>query len=139
MTNLNLYSMPLIRYDTGDLGFAQTSERCSCGRGLSRLDRVEGRVVDTIKLRDGDTFSPYSFICRLETLEGLERFHILQDSYDHITVSVQSAPGASTRLEQDIRGIVKGIVSDRLDVTITKRETLHQSRNGKFRTVQSLV
>ncbi len=54
MTNLNLYSMPLIRYDSGDVGVAQPTERCRCGRGLSRLDRVEGRVVDTIKLRSGE-------------------------------------------------------------------------------------
>lgn len=139
MTNLNLYSMPLIRYDSGDLAVAQPTERCSCGRGLSRLVRVEGRVVDTIKLRSGETFSPYSFICQLETLEGLQRFHILQDTYEHITVSVQTAPGARTRLEQDIRRIVYGIVGDRLDVTLQDLETPQVEGNGKFRAVQSLV
>jgi phenylacetate-CoA ligase len=139
MTNLHLYSMPLIRYDTGDLGIAHSTERCSCGRGLSRLSRVEGRVVDTIKLRNGDTFSPYSFICKLETLEGLQRFHILQDTYDHITVSVQSAPDARERLDQDIRQIVNGIVGDRLDVTFANLDKLHLRGSRKFRAVQSLV
>lgn len=139
MTNLNLYSMPLIRYDSGDLAVAQPAERCSCGRGLSRLKRVEGRVVDTIKLRSGETFSPYSFICQLETLKGLERFHILQESYDHITVSVQSPPDARERLDQDIRRIVKGIVGDRLEVTLRELESSHAEENGKFRAVQSLV
>jgi phenylacetate-CoA ligase len=139
MTNLNLYSMPLIRYDSGDLAVPQPTEACICGRGLSRLIRVEGRVVDTIKLRSGETFSPYSFICQLETLEGLQRFHILQDTYEHITVSVQTTPGARARLEQDIRRIVYGIVGDRLDVTLQDLETSQVEGNGKFRAVQSLV
>lgn len=139
MTNLNLYSMPLIRYETGDLGVEQPAERCVCGRGLSRLGRVEGRVVDTIKLRSGETFSPYAFICKLETLDGLQRFHVLQDSYDHITVSVQTAPGAHVHIEQEIRRIVQGIVGSQLDVTISQLETLYPEENGKFRAVQSLV
>ena len=139
MTNLNLYSMPLIRYDSGDVGIAQPTERCRCGRGLSRLDRVEGRVVDTIKLRNGETFSPYAFICKLETLEGLQRFHILQDTYDHITVAFQSAHDDRARLDQVIRGIVNGIVGERLDVTLVNLDTLSPQGNGKFRAVQSLV
>ena len=139
MTNLNLYSMPLIRYDSCDVGVAQSTERCSCGRSLSRLNRVEGRVVDTIKLRSGETFSPYAFICKLETLEGLQCFHVLQDTYDHITVSIQSTPGARVRLDQDIRRIVHEIVGDRLGLTINKLETLSTQENGKFRAVQSLV
>ena len=139
MTNLNLYSMPLIRYETGDLGITQSTERCVCRRGLSRLVRVEGRVVDTIKLRTGETFSPYSFICKLETLVGLQRFHILQDTYDHITVSVQSAPGDRARLDQEIHRIVNGIVGTKLNVTLHHLETLPPQENGKFRAVQSLV
>jgi len=139
MTNLNLYSMPLIRYDSGDVGIPQPTERCRCGRGLSRLNRVEGRVVDTIKLRSGETFSPYAFICKLETLEGLQCFHVLQDKYDHITVSVQSAHGARARLDQDIRRIVYEIVGDRLNVTIINLETMPLHGNGKFHAVQSLV
>lgn len=139
MTNLNLYSMPLIRYDTGDLGIRQPAADCQCGRGLSRLERVEGRVVDMIKLSNGETFSPYSFICRLETLQGLQRFHILQDTSDHITVCFQSAPGERARLDQDIRRIVTGIVGERLDVTVTGLDTLDADGNGKFRAVRSLV
>jgi len=139
MTNLNLYSMPLIRYDSGDLAALQAAEPCVCGRGLSRLERVEGRVVDTIKLRSGASISPYSFICQLEILEGLERFQILQDTYDHIRVSIQSAPGAQAHLDRDIRKIVQGIVGTQLDVTFQYHETLPSEGNGKFRAVQSLV
>lgn len=139
MTNLNLYSMPLIRYDSGDLGIMQTTTRCICGRGLSRLSRVEGRVVDTIKLRTGETISPYSFICKLELLEGLQRFHVLQDTYDHLTVSVQSAPGARAHVDQEVQRIVRGIVGDRLEVTLRETASLQPEGNRKFRAVQSLV
>lgn len=139
MTNLNLYSMPLIRYDTGDLGIARPDGRCSCGRGLSRLGRVEGRVVDTIKLPGGEMLSPYSFICRLEIVEGLQRFQIVQYTYDNITVFIKALPEARSRVEQDVRRICQGIVGDRVGVTVADLEDGRPQEMAKFRAVQSLV
>jgi phenylacetate-CoA ligase len=52
VTDLHNYGAPFIRYVNGDLAVASAPERCSCGRGLNRLERVEGRQVDT--LRDGE-------------------------------------------------------------------------------------
>lgn len=51
ITDLHNYGAPFLRYVTGDLAIACTTERCACGRSLSRLERVEGRTADT--LRDG--------------------------------------------------------------------------------------
>jgi phenylacetate-CoA ligase len=52
VTDLHNYGAPFIRYVNGDLAAAVPAGRCACGRALSRLQRVEGRVTDT--LRDGE-------------------------------------------------------------------------------------
>jgi phenylacetate-CoA ligase len=52
VTDLHNYGMPFIRYANGDVATAGRSGRCACGRGLQKLERIEGRRADT--LRDGN-------------------------------------------------------------------------------------
>jgi len=48
-TTLTKEGFPLIRYRTGDLGTLAT-EPCACGRTLTRMSRVHGRIDDLIIL-----------------------------------------------------------------------------------------
>ncbi|MBU1667494.1 phenylacetate--CoA ligase family protein [bacterium] len=48
-TTLMEYSMPLIRYDTGDIGIL-SDEKCSCSIERPLLKELKGRVTDTLKL-----------------------------------------------------------------------------------------
>ena len=51
ITDLHNFGAPFIRYLNGDSAVARAARRCACGRSLIKLERVEGRTVDT--LRDG--------------------------------------------------------------------------------------
>lgn len=51
-TQLNCLAQPLIRYRLGDLA-ARLPSRCSCGRGLGLLSRVQGRTRHVIRMPDG--------------------------------------------------------------------------------------
>ena len=139
MTNLELYSMPLIRFDSGDLGVEGPAETCTCGRNLARLERVEGRVIDCIKLPDGESLSPYRFICQLETLPGIRRFQVVQDADTHLTISVDAAPEARVSLDREIPAILQGLVGSRLAFTIDYSDAIAGTDGGKFRAVRSLV
>src|SRR5262249_7606927 len=55
ITDLHNYGMPLIRYVNGDVAVAGSHRTCACGRGLSKIERVEGRRADTIVDREGNT------------------------------------------------------------------------------------
>jgi phenylacetate-CoA ligase len=54
ITDLHNYGMPMIRYVNGDVAIFAGDERCSCGRGLRRLERVDGRRADTMRDREGN-------------------------------------------------------------------------------------
>lgn len=54
ITDLHNYGMPMIRYVNGDVAVLAPEERCACGRGLARIDRVDGRRADTMIDRDGN-------------------------------------------------------------------------------------
>jgi phenylacetate-CoA ligase len=53
VTDLHNYAMPFIRYANGDLGTLRARQVCSCGRGLRKLARVDGRRADTMRAKDG--------------------------------------------------------------------------------------
>lgn len=59
-TGLYNYSMPLIRYRTSDIG-SYTEDKCSCGRGLSIMKSLEGRISDMIITPNGKTISGAAF------------------------------------------------------------------------------
>jgi len=54
VTDLHNYGMPMIRYVNGDVARLAAAERCACGRGLARLDRVDGRRAHTLFDREGN-------------------------------------------------------------------------------------
>ena len=51
VTDLHNYGMPMIRYVNGDVALAASNDRCPCGRGLARLERVDGRRAHTVRQR----------------------------------------------------------------------------------------
>jgi len=61
VTDLHNYGMPFIRYLTGDLATLEEPRRCSCGRALTRLRSVEGRVTETLHDASGRAVSGLFF------------------------------------------------------------------------------
>ncbi len=76
ITDLHNLACPMIRYITGDLAIARDDTPCSCGRAMSRLGPIEGRVTET--LRDG----------RGNPVGGLV-FNILFGVMDHVARKFQ--------------------------------------------------
>ncbi|HWZ87481.1 MAG TPA: hypothetical protein VNW92_01490, partial [Polyangiaceae bacterium] len=54
VTDLHNYGMPMIRYVNGDVALLASRDRCPCGRGLARLERVDGRRADTLFDKGGN-------------------------------------------------------------------------------------
>jgi phenylacetate-CoA ligase len=89
VTNLNNWGMPFIRYSIGDEGSWGDESPCSCGRSSPRLEKVEGRIVDRFRTRDGRAswagFAGDGYSSLLAQPE-IKQFQIIQESYDKITV-----------------------------------------------------
>ena len=133
MTNLELHSMPFIRFDTGDLAVAGPMTRCRCGRTLRRLRRIEGRSVDCLRLRGGGTISPYRITLALEHVPGLLRYQVVQDSWDTFTVRFESGEAVS---EAAVRSALAGVVGPDAHVRIERTESLDPPPGRKFRVIQ---
>ncbi len=81
VTDLHNFSMPLIRYEIGDLAEVGHTP-CSCGRGLKVLNKIMGRYRNIFLREDGTSFWPLINEPRLRGIAPVKQFQIVQQQYD---------------------------------------------------------
>jgi len=139
MTNLDLISMPFIRFDTGDIGIPGKSGPCPCGRGFSLLERVDGRLVDCLQLKNGRRISPYKLTCELEKLQGMERYQVIQEDYGTFTVKVETGKRGITVRDDEIHKIMHSVLGNEIKVVVQKNVNIEPTSGRKFRVIESEV
>lgn len=137
ITNLNLRSMPFIRYDTGDLVRLGRRKKCSCGRGLSLIEKIEGRIVDCIKLKNGQTVSPYMLTCEIEKLHAIVGYQVIQKDYDEFMVKVEFRKGESMSSIEEIDKCIRSIIGEDVRINIKRYATVTPKPGQKFRVIES--
>jgi phenylacetate-CoA ligase len=154
-TNLDLYAMPLIRFDSGDIGSSLESGICTCRTSLDSLDRVEGRVVDTVSLKDGRQLSPYRFTCEMEKISSIKRYKVIQVDLYHFRVEAEITDAYDAgigekkemhslkrdvkNIKMQIKVIMLGILGKDIDVSVEILEKIPHVAGRKFRAVESAV
>jgi phenylacetate-CoA ligase len=79
VTDLHNYGAPFIRYLNGDLAAALPAARCACGRALSRLQRVDGRKVETLRDGEGRPVGGMFFVVLFSVLaDKVREFQVVQ-------------------------------------------------------------
>jgi phenylacetate-CoA ligase len=137
MTNLELYATPFIRFETGDLAVAGGVGRCACGSWFRRLERVEGRLVDCVRLRDGRLLSPFELTLVLEGVEGLERYQVVQEDLDRFTVRHEGPEQGFAERERQVRQALERVLGTGCRICLERRPSLDPPAGRKFRVVES--
>lgn len=104
VTMLNNYSMPLIRYDIGDVAVPSKKQKCSCGRGLPLIESVRGRDVNLFKTRKGDLVDGEYFTHLFYLKNWVERFQVVQKDYDLIEIKI-----VGNKDKKEMKKIERGI------------------------------
>lgn len=87
-TSLYNYSMPFIRYDTGDLGTI-TDEKCSCGRGYKLLKEIIGRSVDILITPEGKKIHGWFFLYIFwKYSKGIKEYQVTQNNLNNIIIKI---------------------------------------------------
>lgn len=86
VTDLHNYGMLFIRYETGDLG-TLAEGACGCGRGLPRLNAIDGRVLDALRTVDGRTVPGEFFPHLLKEIPELAQYRVEQTRLDRLVIS----------------------------------------------------
>jgi phenylacetate-CoA ligase len=91
LTNLNNYTMPLLRYRIGDTGRPLTTQ-CSCGRRSEIMSFDAGRVLDMLVSPDGSYISGalfcYIAFDIIQKHGGIKDFRVVQRMRDRLDISL---------------------------------------------------
>ncbi|MGE5294046.1 MAG: phenylacetate--CoA ligase family protein [Solirubrobacterales bacterium] len=149
VTDLFNRATPLIRYSgLGDYA-VRKKDPCSCGRPLPLLGRLEGRMVDSVILPNGQMVHPYSLTLALEDIPHLNKFQIRQERPDHVRVllvkdrtreaeGVSFTPGGD--LGRSILNRLSTILKNQVSVELETTEDIPKKPgHRKYATVVSLV
>jgi len=94
ITDLHNLANPFIRYLNGDMATAMAPGRCKCGRALSRMGAVEGRVTETLRDAQGNAVSGLVFNVVFADLAAYARqFQVVQHVDGKLTLKVVTMDG----------------------------------------------
>jgi phenylacetate-CoA ligase len=136
VTDLNNYGMPFIRYVNGDLATLGDEGVCRCGRGLRKLQRVEGRRADTLRDREGRPIPGIVFhvLFSDSRSEVIQQFQAVQRPGGDVVLKVVRGQDYSeeafaakvSRFQEYLRG---------LPMTIEFCDDIPAMANGKRKTI----
>ncbi|NER16040.1 phenylacetate--CoA ligase family protein [Spongiivirga citrea] len=127
VTDLFNYAMPLIRYDTGDLGVMNVDEH-----GTPFLERIEGRIMDAIFNTKGDLVS--SFIpTHLEEYPGIIEYQFDQISEKGYAIFL--VINNKFKAEQDILDYMKTHFGQDANIQINYIDSIPLLSSGKRKKV----
>jgi phenylacetate-CoA ligase len=135
VTDLFNYTMPFIRYDTGDLGVA-VSGPCACGRGFPRIGPIDGRSHECIHTPSGKIVTPsrwshFLFVHKTEYVEAVRQYQLLWYPPDRarllIVPSERFDDDTRTRLRNDAAWLLGADVA----VSVETVAEIPPERSGK--------
>lgn len=132
ITYLQNRAMPLIRYDTGDLGLWAPHETCSCGRKTGRLARVVGRQSDTIRTASGKLIHGEYFTHVLYGASGVREFQFVQETLQQYRLLLAAQPAPREQEEQWRRKIL-GALGPGSELAIEYVDSIPALASGKRR------
>lgn len=137
ITDLHNYGMPFVRYQIGDVG-AFCKSTCPCGRGLPRLNAIEGRVLEILQTIDGRKVPGEFFPHLMKEIGEVREFQVQQRSLDEVVLSVVLSRPFSERSEKLLRKEVARVFTPRTQVKINPVTSIPQPPSGKRRLVIGL-
>ncbi len=105
-TNLCNYAMPLIRYDTGDLGHI-SPDKCKCGRGHKVLKEVAGRTSDILITPEGKNVHGEFFTHIFWEIKGIKEFQVVQEDLRNVLIRIVPENEFDEKQLDKIRDIIR--------------------------------
>ncbi|MGH7456980.1 MAG: phenylacetate--CoA ligase family protein, partial [bacterium] len=136
-TDLGMWTMPIIRYNTGDL--AEFDPRpCPCGRRLPALSRIYGRAVDSVVLANsGRLFWPF-FHEVLADYEQLRQWQVTQTALQCLSVQL-ALPLEDIELLGKIKSDLRNALPKEIELQIVRVDSIPVTPGEKARMVISKI
>ncbi len=138
ITDLHNYGMPFLRYVNGDLA-KRLDGACACGRGLPRLEEVQGRVLDMIRTEDGRVVPGEFFPHMMKDVRGIDRFQVVQKDLRRLHVRIVKDHRFDTTSMSRLDEQVRRVLGPRIDVRYEFVPEIPLTPSGKQRVTISEI
>lgn len=145
-TTLDRTGMPMLRYRTRDITRI-IPEKCSCGRTMRRIDRINARSDDMLIIRGVNVFPSQIETGLLSVKKVLPHYHIVVDrqgDLDTLEIKVEVTKETFSddiksleALRREIGSAVQHIIGINAKITLSEPNTLPRSE-GKIKRVTDL-
>jgi phenylacetate-CoA ligase len=137
-TSLHNFSMPLLRYEVGDLvEVDEYPEVCACGRVMPRVRRINGRQEDVLIAPDGRVITTLFIV--FDRVPEIAQGQVIQDEPDQIRVRLVRTPAYTDHHEEAFLHYLRRFVGPEMKVQLEylSHDALRRDTPGKFRTIIS--
>jgi phenylacetate-CoA ligase len=135
VTSFHNMATPIIRYSTGDLA-TLIEDDCSCGRGLSMIRDIQGRMLDFVLTTDRHYISPMAIIDAFATISGIEQFKIIQEKNFSIEVFIKYGDEKKNGILTDVQQRCRALFGE-TPVIVRLTDRLDNPKGKKFRAIES--
>ena len=138
-TSLHNFSMPLLRYEVGDIIELEEEKKCLCGREMPLVRRINGRQEDVVIRPDGGIVTTLFIVFNI--VPDIKLGQIVQESIDQLTIKIVKSKDYSDSNELMLLNYARRFVGDKMNIRfqyVTKEE-IKEPNGNKFRTVTSLL
>jgi phenylacetate-CoA ligase len=139
-TGLYSYSMPFIRYHTGDI-VIRGSDRCGCGAPFSTIRHIQGRAIDYLVLPDGRKIHPYQIIRFFVHAERpwVRQYQLVQESMSRIVFKAVPLRKVEAEILEKHEKEVTGLLGEGVEFRIELAESIPREKSGKFKLFKSFL
>lgn len=137
VTNLWNYSLPFIRYKTGDLG-KPTNRICQCGRSLPLIDSLEGRTTDILTFSNGVSLSGPALTLIFRDIP-VDKYQIIQSQIDKVIVNLVKGKAFTSKDLKYIRDVFNAHVGPDVVVDFNFVNKIPLTKSGKLRFIISEI
>lgn len=136
-TSLYNFSMPLLRFDVGDIVLIEPGRECACGRQFPLVAAISGRRGEVVLTPEGKVITATFLV--FEDVPDILEGQLVQESLEHLRARVVPAPSFSKACEALLESRLRTLAGPSMKITIERCESreLHRGGAGKARAVVS--
>ena len=141
LTDLWNYSMPLIRYNAGDMAIP-SEELCPCGRGLPLVKTVIGRRTEQLTLPGGGLFPSLTITDVFEEeniADKIVEYQIVQEEIDKFSINIIKNNHYEKETSAEITKFFEGHMGIPLRIEFNFVDDIPSTEAGKRKIVISNV
>ena len=133
VTNLNAYSMPLIRYRIGDLAIKlpKSQKPKNAALGFPCLAKVIGRDTDLVKTPSGKYMVVHSFTGIFEHIPEIKQFYVVQERIEGMIIKYIPNEHFTSEILDKVKQIILDYLQEDFDIQFEEISEVPPTPSGK--------